>query len=238
MFFRQFLHDEKSCTSYLVGCKTLGFCAAVDPQGDLDRYVKPVEANGMKLCMVIDTHVHADHVSAARELAERTGATLYLGPGADVKFAHEKLVDGQILTVGNRHIRVMHTPGHTPEHVCLHVDDWFVITGDTLFVGDVGRVDLVLEADAGVQRRAAQLHASLQRLLKLPDWTEIYPGHFSGSVCGRGIDGKAISTIGYERRDNEALALSPEAFVEFQTKNVPAAPADFQAIKRRNMGSP
>jgi glyoxylase-like metal-dependent hydrolase (beta-lactamase superfamily II) len=149
------------------------------------------------------------------------------------------LSDGQVVPVGNRRIEVLHTPGHTPEHVCLLVDDWFVLTGDTLFVGDVGRVDLALEAPASRElvACAAQLRRSLERLLALPDWTEVYPGHYAGSVCGRGMDGKPISTIGRERMHNPAFRMSASAFITFQTATIPPLPEDFAAIKRRNLGA-
>jgi glyoxylase-like metal-dependent hydrolase (beta-lactamase superfamily II) len=238
MYFRQLLHDERACASYVVGCPTLGLCAVIDPQGDPSAYVDRVEENAMVVSAVVETHLHADHVSCARELAALAGAPLYLGPDAAVAYPHTPLADGQVIEVGNRRMRVLHTPGHTTEHVCLLVDDWFVLTGDALFVGDVGRVDLSLEelpADA-VRARAGQLHASLRRLLALPDWTEVYPGHYAGSVCGRGMDGKTISTIGRERRHNRALELSVEGFARFQTENPPPLPADFAAIKRRNLG--
>ena len=133
----------------------------------------------------------------------------------------------------------MHTPGHTPEHVCLRVDEWFVLTGDTLFVGDVGRVDLSHGDDGQsppVSRRAEQLYDSLQRLLSLPDWTEIYPGHYAGSVCGRGMDGKPVSTIGWERDRNKPLRLDRQQFVDFQCGNLPPLPKDFHRIKTRNLG--
>jgi glyoxylase-like metal-dependent hydrolase (beta-lactamase superfamily II) len=213
-------------------------CAVVDPQGDPQTYVAQAQQNGMVVESVIDTHAHADHISCARELAALAGAPLNVGPGADVGFSHLTLADGQGLKIGNRRIRALHTPGHTGEHICLLVDEWFVLTGDTLFVGDVGRVDLALDSPpAGeIRNRAMQLHGSLQRLLALPDWTEIYPGHYAGSVCGRGMDGKPISTIGRERRANPALQLSEEAFVALQTQNLPPLPADFQAIKRHNLG--
>ena len=238
MYFRQVLHAEKACVSYVIGCPTRGVCTVVDPQGDPQAYVSQVEQNGMALRSIIDTHTHADHVSSAHDLAALTGAPLYVGPGASVRFPHRTLPDGHILEVGNRRIRVLQTPGHTPEHLCLLVDEWFVLTGDTLFVGDVGRVDLALEippAEA-IRTCALELHQSLQRLLALPDWTEVYPGHYAGSVCGRGMDGKPISTIGRERRANPALQLSLDAFVAFQTQNLPPMPADFQTIKRRNLG--
>lgn len=238
MYFRQILHEEKACASYLVGCPTLGLCAVVDPQGDVQAYVTQVEDQAMAISAVIETHVHADHFSCARDLAARTGAPLYLGPGAGVRYEYQPLADGQVLEVGNRRIKVLHTPGHTSEHICLLVDDWFVLTGDTLFVGDVGRVDLALD-DVPVERiraRAAQLYQSLKRLVALPEWTEVYPGHYAGSVCGRGMDGKPVSTIGRERRTNRALAVPAEAFAGFQTEHLPPLPADFHSIKSRNLG--
>lgn len=237
MYFRQILHAEKACASYVVGCPTKGVCAVVDPQGDPEAYVSQVAGNGMRIASVIETHTHADHVSCARELSALMSAPLYLGPGTGVCFAHLTLTDGQVLEVGNRRIRTLHTPGHTAEHVCLLVDDWFVLTGDTLFVGDVGRVDLVdSPAAEDIRARALQLHESLQRLLALPEWTEVYPGHYAGSVCGRAMDGKPITTIGRERRTNHPLQLSPAEFVSFQTENLPPLPAGFHAIKRRNLG--
>jgi hydroxyacylglutathione hydrolase len=238
MYFRQMLHAEKACASYVIGCPTRGVCAVVDPQGDPRVYVSQGQQNGMVVESVIETHTHADHVSCARDLAALTGAPLYVGPGSDVRFPHLILADEQILRVGNRRIRGLHTPGHTAEHICLLVDEWFVLTGDTLFVGDVGRVDLALETPPAeeLRSRALQLHRSLQRLLTLPEWTEVYPGHYAGSVCGRGMDGKPISTIGREQRANPALQLSEEGFVSFQTHDLPPLPADFRAIKRRNLG--
>ena len=238
MYFRQILHADKACASYLVGCPTRGVCAAIDPQGPPEAYILQAEAHGMRIETVIDTHVHADHVSGARDLAACEGVLPAIGSGANVRFPHVPLVDGQIIEVGNRRIRVIHTPGHTSEHVCLHVDDWFVLTGDTLFVGDVGRVDLTVgvRRPAAVREHAGTLYSSLRRLLELPEWTEVYPGHYAGSVCGRGMDGKPISTIGRERRVNGPLAMDLETFVVFQTDQVPPPPADFEAIKQRNLG--
>jgi hydroxyacylglutathione hydrolase len=237
MYFRQVLHEERSCASYLVGCPTLGLCAVVDPQGDPRTYIDAAENNAMVVSHAIDTHVHADHPSGARALAEATGAPLYLGAGAEVGFSFTPMQDGDMLEVGNRRIKVLHTPGHTPEHVSLLVDDWFVLTGDTLFVGDVGRVDLALADvdEADLQARAKILFESLQQLMSLRDDVEIYPGHYAGSTCGRGMDGKTISTIGRERRLNSALQLDPEAFVEFQLANLPPLPTDFHRIKQENV---
>jgi glyoxylase-like metal-dependent hydrolase (beta-lactamase superfamily II) len=191
----------------------------------------------MVVAHVIDTHVHADHPSGARALAEATGAPLFLGAGAGVGFSFNPMQDEDVLEVGNRRIKVLHTPGHTPEHVSLLVDDWFVLTGDTLFVGDVGRVDLALADvdEADLRTRAKVLYESLRQLLSLRDDVEIYPGHYAGSTCGRGMDGKTISTIGRERRHNHALQLDPDAFVEFQLANLPPLPADFHRIKRENV---
>lgn len=236
MYFRQLLHDEHSCTSYVIGCVTEGVAAVVDPQGDVESYLELTTRAETAITHVIDTHIHADHYSIATELATRAGVPLYLGEGADVGFEYEPLHDGHLLEIGNRRIRVLHTPGHTPEHVCLLVDDWFVLTGDTLFVGDVGRVDLTHTAggDTAIEIRARELHTSLQRLLELNDHVEVYPGHYAGSVCGRGMDGKPSSTIGRERRKNEALNLDVESFVEFQLANVPPLPQDFHAIREAN----
>lgn len=236
MYFRQLLHDEHSCTSYVIGCVSRGAAAVVDPQGDVESYVELTSRAGTPITHVIDTHIHADHYSIAAELATRAGVPLYLGEQAYVGFPFEPLRDGDSLAIGNRMIRVLYTPGHTPEHVSLLVDDWFVLTGDTMFVGDVGRVDLTHTPDdnAEPEVRARELHASLQTLLELPDHVEIYPGHYAGSVCGRGMDGKPSSTIGRERRTNEALSLDVNSFVEFQLRNIPPLPADFHAIKEAN----
>jgi hydroxyacylglutathione hydrolase len=237
VIFRQFLHEQRSCASYLIGCPSRGVAAVVDPQGNISEYAASAEQHGLTITDVLDTHIHADHPSAARELAESIDGSLRLGEGADVGFRFEPLIDGEVVDVGNRHMRIIHTPGHTPEHVCVLVDDWFVLTGDTLFVGDVGRVDLALsELDEDELRaRAKTLHASLQRLLELPDETEIYPGHFAGSTCGRGMDGKTISTIGRERRTSQALNYDLEGFVDYQLSSAPPLPEDFDRIKRANL---
>lgn len=240
MYFRQLLHEEKACVSYLVGCSTYGVCSVIDPQGDPLVYLEMARRQGLKFTHIIETHVHADHYSCAPQLAAISGSPLRLGPGAETSFEYLPLADGEILKVGNRLINVLHTPGHTPEHVCLLVDDWFVLTGDTLFVGDVGRVDLALEGlqQKTIQARTKQLYHSLQRLLALPDWVEVYPGHYAGSVCGRGMDGKPGSTIGRERRFNPALQLSAAEFARYQAAEMPPLPEDFHAIKRHNLGIP
>jgi len=238
MIFRQILHEDKSCLSYFIGCASKGVAATVDAQGDPQKYVRLAKRLGLRITVVIETHIQADHISSSPELAKKTGATLYFGPGAAVKYDFKELAGGATIPVGNRTIKAIHTPGHTAEHICLLVDDWLVMTGDTLFVGDVGRVDLVKAGtDPGqVKTKAKDLYKSIQRLLKLPDWTEIYPGHYAGSVCGKGMDSKTSSTIGRERRKNEALQLNEQEFVAYLLENMPPAPTDFIKIKRRNSG--
>jgi len=190
----------------------------------------------MRIEAVISTHVHADHRSGDRELVARTGATLYLHASADVEYPFTALVDGSEISLGNVVIRVLHTPGHTPESVSLLVTDhtrapgpWMVLTGDTLFVGDMGRPDIGGD-DAG-----RTLHASLQRLLALPDYVEIYPAHISGSPCGRAMSGKPSSTLGFERRYNAALQHTDcKAFVAALFENLPPKPPGFAETTAMN----
>jgi hydroxyacylglutathione hydrolase len=207
---------------------------------DVEAYAAFAAQKGMRITHVIDTHVQADHRSGGRALAAHTGARYCLHTSADVGFPFEPLHDGQVLELGNTIIRVLHTPGHTPESICLLVSDlrrgpepWFVLTGDTLFVGAVGRPDLPGQAEAN----AAQLHASLhQKLLPLPDDVEVYPAHFAGSACGAGMSGKPASTMAAERRWNRLLSLPREDFVRELTRSVPAKPAESEAVIRFNQG--
>jgi glyoxylase-like metal-dependent hydrolase (beta-lactamase superfamily II) len=213
----------------------------VDPHADdLDRYQAFAALKGTSITRVIDTHVQADHRSGGLELAARTGADYCLHASAGVAFPFTPLADGQELACGNVVIRVLHTPGHTPESLCLVVTDktrgpepWFVLTGDTLFVGAVGRPDLPGAAEAS----ARELHRSLQRLLTLPDHTEIYPTHFSGSACGKGMSGKPMSTLAFEKRFNPFLGIAAEdAFVAALTRELPPMPQDMAAMLRANQG--
>lgn len=189
---------------------------------------------------VIETHVQADHASGGLALAQRTGAAYCLHEAADVAFDFTPLADGQELVCGNVTTRVLHTPGHTPESLSLVVTDrtrgpepWFVLTGDTLFVGTVGRPDLPGTAESS----ARELYRSVQRLLALPDHTELYPTHFSGSACGKGMSGKPMSTLGFEKRFNRFLGLESEAaFVAAVTADLPGRPADMETMLRRNQG--
>ena len=213
----------------------------VDPQAqDLERYLEFAELKQTKIAYVIDSHIHADHESGGRALAARTGAAYGLHESADVAFPFTPLADGQALVCGNVTTRVLHTPGHTPESLSLVVTDrtrgpepWFVLTGDTLFVGTVGRPDL----PGALEQSARQLYRSVQRLLALPDHTEIYPTHFSGSACGKGMSGKPMSTVAFERRFNPALAIASEdAFVAVLTAELPPQPAGMEATLRQNQG--
>ncbi|WP_053238723.1 MBL fold metallo-hydrolase [Sandaracinus amylolyticus] len=238
--FRPFLRFDTGCASYVLGCGGLGRCAVVDPRADdLEAYVAFAESKGMRITHVIDTHVHADHASGGPELARRTGARYCLHERADVAHAFEPLRDGDDIELGNTRIHVMHTPGHTPESVSLLVVDlrrgpepWFVLTGDTLFSGAVGRPDLPGDA----RESARELHASLERLLALPDDLEVWPAHFAGSACGAGLSGKPCSTIGFERRWSPLLALDRDAFVASVT-DVPEKPAEMAAHLRANRGA-
>jgi len=242
MYFKQVTHDATGCLSYLVGCLSKRCTAVVDPQQDIQIYLDTARNKGMEITHVIETHVHADHLSGARKLAQATGARLYHHEASPVKFAHERFKDGDEMEVGNAHIRVIHTPGHTPESVSLLVQDrararapYFVLTGDTLFVGNAGRPDFFGEEK--VADLVAQLYESIfTRLLALEDHIEIYPAHFSGSACGAGLSPKPVSTIGFEKRFNPALlARSKEDFTRLVTANLPPKPQDWENIVRRNL---
>jgi hydroxyacylglutathione hydrolase len=234
MYFRQFLNDETACASYLFGCKTAGEFAVVDAHADLvDDYVAAADSQGSKIVAVIETHIQADHVSGLPGLAERTGATAYLPEGSGAEFAHRPLADGQLVELGNTVVEAIATPGHAPAHHSYLVTDhrrgeepWFVLTGDSLLVGDVGRPDLHAASEESVEELARTLYHSLhERLLALPDQLLVYPAHYAGSVCGRGLSGHPASTIGFERRHNDALgAGSEDAFVEAVLKDIPPAP--------------
>jgi len=213
MVLRPFLHQEPIGISYLFGCGGRATCAVVDPVGDIDTYVTSARQLSMRIGFVIDTHVHADHVSIGPGLAEMAGAQYVLSAKADVAGPFMALEDGDVLPLGNVEAKVLETPGHTPEHICLLVTDktradepWFVLTGHTLMIGDLGRTELATSAEEG----ARNLYRSAQRLLALPEYVEVLPGAYAGSVCGRRLSGKTFSTIGFEKRYNKAFQVADE----------------------------
>jgi hydroxyacylglutathione hydrolase len=234
MYFRQLLNDPTACASYLLGCKSRSQFAVVDPHVDLvDDYVALAEGQGIPIVAVFETHVQADHVSGLPELVGRTGATAYLPEGAGVEFENHALSDGEIVELGNTLVEAVATPGHAGAHHSYLVTDrtqseepWLLLSGDALLVGDAGRPDLHAGGEQSVDEMAGALYRSLfERVLELPDHILLYPAHYSGSVCGRGLSANPASTIGFERRHNPALQFaSEEAFVAALTKDIPPAP--------------
>lgn len=255
MIFRQILHPATGCASYIFGCTGKKALAVVDPHIErLNDYLAVSDAAASPIVAIIETHVQADHLSGATALAERVGAPIYLHEAADVAFPHRDLRDGDQVELGNDYLRVLHTPGHSPDSICLLVGDrtrspdpWFLLTGDTLFVGDAGRPDLTTgdlaatdaTPDGGLSAEAQQaaqaLYVSLQRLLTLPDDLEVYPAHFAGSACGRAMSGKPSSTLGFERRFNPALRQPDmDTFVGFMLNDLPAPPERHREIRMAN----
>jgi glyoxylase-like metal-dependent hydrolase (beta-lactamase superfamily II) len=244
MYFRQLLNDDTACASYLLGCKTHSAFAVVDPHADLvDDYVAMADAQGAAIVAVFETHVQADHVSGLPTLVARTGATAYLPDGAGVEFEHHALADQEVVRLGNTDLQAIATPGHAAAHHAYLVTDhtrgdepWFVLTGDALLVGDAGRPDLHAHGEHTLQSMARTLYRSLtERLLTLPDHLVVYPAHYSGSVCGRGLSANPASTLGFERRHNRALQFdSEDAFVETLTSDIPPAPAHQATIIAAN----
>jgi glyoxylase-like metal-dependent hydrolase (beta-lactamase superfamily II) len=244
MYFRQLLNDQSACASYLLGCKTHSKFAVVDPHVNLvDEYVAFAESQGAPIVAVLDTHVQADHVSGLPELVRRTGAQAYLPEGAAVEFEHHALGDGEVVKLGNTEIQATATPGHAVVHHAYVVTDrtrgdepWLVLSGDALLVGDAGRPDLHAHGDHTADEMARMLYRSLtERVLALPDHLLLYPSHYSGSVCGRGLSANPISTIGFERRHNPALRFdSEEQFVQALLRDIPPAPDQQAAIVAAN----
>jgi hydroxyacylglutathione hydrolase len=242
MLLRPLLYDPTSCASYLFGCTSQRRLAVVDPHADLvDEYLATATEVGSPIVAVFETHVHADHVSGLRALVERTGATAYLPAGAGVGFEHVALDDGAVVELGNTTVTAIATPGHAPAHHAYAVADrrrgteepWLVFTGDSLLIGDVGRPDLHVNGD--VKGQARVLHASLERVLELPDYVVVYPSHYGGSVCGRGLSGNPVSSIGFERAHNRMLAFpDPNAFAEALLADMPPRPEGQEQIVAAN----
>jgi hydroxyacylglutathione hydrolase len=242
MLLRPFLNDAGSCASYLFGCTTHAKLAVVDPHaGFVDDYLAAAAAVGAPIVALFETHVQADHVSGLPALVERTGAIAYLPAGAGVAFEHVALADGDVVELGNTLVTAIETPGHAPAHHAYAVADrrrgseepWLVFSGDSLLIGDVGRPDLHVAGDAHGQ--AGLLHASLQRLLELPDHVVLYPSHYGGSICGRGLSGNPVSSIGFERAHNPLLAVTDaDEFAAALLAEMPPPPAEQERIVAAN----
>ena len=239
MLFRQVLHEDLGCASYLVADG--GEAAVIDPKWEIEDYLRLAAEHGFEIHHVLETHNHADHVSGKGRLVHATGATIHLPANADVAFEHEPLSDGGTVAVGRVRITAVATPGHRPEHVAYAIADgsrgderWLVVTGDSLFVGDVARPDLAVDPEKG----ARDLRKSMQRLLELDDFAEVWPGHIGGSLCGgAGMSEKPGTTIGFERRFNRLLNLDGEdAFVRELTSHLGPQPPNFKRIVELNRG--
>jgi hydroxyacylglutathione hydrolase len=242
MLLRPFLNDASSCASFLFGCGTHSKLAVVDPHLDLvDDYLAAAAALSAPIVAAFETHVQADHVSGLPALVERAGATAYLPADAGVEFQHVALANGDVVELGNTLVTAIATPGHAPAHHAYTVADrrrgteepWLVFSGDSLLIGDVGRPDLHVAGDARGQAR--RLHASLQRLLELPDHVVLYPSHYAGSVCGRGLSGNPVSSIGFERAHNPLLAVADaDVFADALVAEMPPPPAEQKRIVAAN----
>jgi glyoxylase-like metal-dependent hydrolase (beta-lactamase superfamily II)/rhodanese-related sulfurtransferase len=242
MIFRQITHDDLGCASYLVGDDDAGVAAVVDPRFEIDDYLELARYMAVRIEHVLETHNHADHVSGHGRLAAATGATIHVHRDAEVDYDHEPFDDGWELELGDLRVRALHTPGHRPEHSAFLLIDgargeepWAVLTGDSLFVGDIARPDLAVEKEDGARGIFRSLH---DKLLDLPDECEVWPGHLGGSLCGGpGMDMKVSSTIGFERRHNDLLAVDGEdEFVERSLAKLGPQPPNFQAIVDLNRG--
>ncbi len=242
MLFRQILHEDLSCASYLVGDADSGVAAVIDPQWDIEPYLRLSRLHGVRIEHVLETHNHADHVSGHGRLARATGVTIHVHELAGAAYPHEAFTDGWRLDLGPVQIEAVHTPGHRPEHTSFVLrdadrggDPWAVLTGDSLFVGDVARPDLAIEKREGA---AGIFHSLHDRLMKLPDDVEVWPGHLGGSSCGSaGIDHKSTSTIGFERDHNRALRFdTEEEFVEDAVATLGAPPPNVEHIVAINQG--
>ena len=244
MYFEQIETPGLGCFSYIIGCPSAGVMAVVDPRRDTAAYLRVSEENRMRITHIFDTHVHADHISGAQQLRAETGADICIHESAPVSYEAKKLKDGDEFTLGNAFIRVLHTPGHTPNSISLLVSDLIrspepemILTGDLLFVGDIGRPDL--PGAEILDEQVENLYNSLySKLGRLPDHLEVYPGHGQGSLCGQGISAKPLSTLGYERLANPMLKYFD--FIKFKQtvlSNFPVRPQSFSAIIAANMNN-
>ena len=240
MFFKQIKVEGLGCLSYVIGCPKDGRAFVVDPKRDIDDYLKTADENGLRITGIIDTHVHADHISGSQELKSQTGATILIHENADVEYEHSSLKDGDCFEAGNVKIDIIHTPGHTPNSITLAITDKsrgdspeLLLTGDLLFVGSIGRPDL-----AGGELLVEQIHnlyKSLhEKLGKFPDLVEIYPAHGEGSLCGSGLSAKPSSTLGFERKANPYFSLSFDDLKKELARTTPFRPKNFTHIIAQN----
>ncbi|WP_027183137.1 MBL fold metallo-hydrolase [Desulfovibrio inopinatus] len=241
MYFKQIQVSGLGCLSYVLGCPQAGSMIVVDPKRDIQDYLDISRDEGMRITYIIDTHVHADHVSGAHELANRTGAAICMHPQSPVDFAFTPLPEGHILEAGNARLKVLHTPGHTPHAISLLVSDlaraeepWLILTGDLLFVGDIGRPDLA--GKEVLEEQVKNLYSSLfDKLGSLPDYLEVYPAHGAGSLCGKGMSPKTNTSLGYERRHNPRLQYNSfQAFALATGNDFPVRPKSFTHIISTN----
>jgi hydroxyacylglutathione hydrolase len=242
MLFRQIIHEDLGCASYLIADRESGVAVVVDPQWDVAPYQRLARLHGVRIGHVLETHNHADHVSGHGRLAHGAGAVIHIHELAAAEYEHEAFADGWVLELGDLRIEVIHTPGHRPEHSCFLLSDasrggapWALLSGDSLFIGDVARPDLAVEPREGAAEMFRSLH---ERLLKLPDEVEVWPGHLGGSLCGgSGLDLKTSSTIGFERRHNRALAILDEgAFIVDAVGSLSDKPPNVEQIVSLNRG--
>ncbi|CAN5408271.1 rhodanese-like domain-containing protein [soil metagenome] len=239
MYFKQFYLACLAHASYLIGSE--GEACVVDPQRDIEQYLTEAKSNGLAIKYIFETHLHADFVSGHKELAEATGATIVFSDQAKARFKHEAVADGAQFKLGDITLKVIATPGHTPESICLLVEDkdrkpLKLLTGDTLFIGDVGRPDLVGKCGFDSKQMAGMLYDSLHnKIMTLPDATEVYPAHGAGSLCGKNISTESSSTIGNQRKFNYALQpMTKEQFIEMLTAQLPEVPAYFPLAVEAN----
>lgn len=262
MFFRQVFDEKLAQYAYMVGCQRTGEALVIDPERDVDRYIELAEEEGLRITAVAETHIHADFLSGARELAERCGARVYLSDegGPEWRYEwpsrhgydHQLLTDGDVFQVGRIDVRALHTPGHTPEHLSFLVTDrgggadepMGIATGDFVFVGDLGRPDLLETAarvSGAMEPSARRLHGSVARFLELPDWLQVWPGHGAGSACGKALGAVPETTVGYEKRFNpavEAARRGEDEFVDYILSGQSEPPLYFARMKRVNKLGP
>ncbi len=240
MYFKQIAVEGMGCLSYIIGCPLSRSACVVDPKRDVQEYIDLARQNGMKITYVFETHVHADHVSGNRELRSRTGADIYYMEGSPVEFEHKEVKENEEITIGNVRLKFLHTPGHTPQSMSILVTDlsrdndpWFVLTGDCLFVGDIGRPDLAGEEilDEQIDNLYNSIH---EKIGKLPPHMEIYPAHGEGSLCGKAMSAKLNSTVGFEMDHNSLLRLDHDEFTKEMKQGFPERPKSFTHIINTN----